>query len=822
MKNSSRREFLKTSLLGSAAVVGSVNTLNAVDMASGPILDESQKYSASHFGAFKAHTKGGQFTGVSDFVDDKFATPMIQALPSRTYSPTRVKYPYVREGYLKNGHKSDTSKRGSEKFIRVSWDEALDLVAKEVMRVQNTYGYKSIYAGSYGWFCVGKLNNPQRLMNRMMKIAGGYVGRTGDYSTGAAQVIMPHVLGTNEVYEQQTSWDMVLKHAKNVVFWGADPMTTNQIAWEIPAHEAYGYMNELKKLSDAKKINVMSVDPVANDTQRYFEGEHIRIRPNTDVAMMLGMAHHLYATKMYDQEFIKKYTVGFKQFEQYLTGATDNTPKTPEWAERICGVSANTIRKFAEKLMKERSILMAGWATQRADHGEQFHWMMVTLCAMIGQIGLPGGGFGFSYHYAGGGTPTADAPGLTGISTNIVSDKEGPWTKYKPFNVPAAKAFDMIANPGKKIQFNGKEIIYPDIKMIYWAGGNPMHHHQDRNAMLKAWKKLETVIVHEPHWTSTARMADIILPTTTEIERNDIERIGDYSSTHFLALQKAVEPVGESKDDFEICREICKRWGYEKEFAENKTPMQWLEQFYSDALAQGVEKNISIPKFNEFWKMGYVKFETPQSAKEYVRHADFRENPMLNPLGTPSGKIEIFSKVVDGFKYEDCKGHPMWFEPAEWLGSRKAKKSSLHLLSPHPKYRLHSQLSNTWIRDLYEVNGREPIWIHPEDAKKRGIKNGDFVRVFNERGSTLAGAIVTNATSEGVLRMCEGGWYDPMEPGKIGTMCKHGDVNQLTIDKGTSSLAQANIANTALAEIEKYTGTIPEITVFEEPKTARK
>ena len=268
MKNSSRREFLKTSLLGSAAVVSSVNTLNAVDMASGPILDESQKYSASHFGAFKAHTKGGQFTGVSDFVDDKFATPMIQALPSRTYSPTRVKYPYVREGYLKNGHKSDTSKRGSEKFIRVSWDEALDLVAKEVMRVQNTYGYKSIYAGSYGWFCVGKLNNPQRLMNRMMKIAGGYVGRTGDYSTGAAQVIMPHVLGTNEVYEQQTSWDMVLKHAKNVVFWGADPMTTNQIAWEIPAHEAYGYMNELKKLSEAKKINVMSVDPVANDTQR--------------------------------------------------------------------------------------------------------------------------------------------------------------------------------------------------------------------------------------------------------------------------------------------------------------------------------------------------------------------------------------------------------------------------------------------------------------------------------------------------------------------------------------------------------------------------
>ncbi len=822
MKNSSRRDFLKTSMLGSMAVAGGVSSLKAIDFASAPILEENYQFSATHFGAFKSHIKGSQFIGVKDFVDDAFPTPMLQAIPSRTYAPTRVKYPYVREGYLKHGYKSDPSKRGSEKFIRVSWDEALDLVAKEIMRVQKNYGYKSIYAGSYGWFCVGKLNNPQRLMNRMMKIAGGYVGRTGDYSTAAAQVIMPHVLGTNEVYEQQTSWEMVLKQAKNVVFWGADPMVTNQIAWEIPAHETYSYLAELKKLSDAKTINVISVDPIANDTQRYFKGEHIRIRPNTDVAMMLGMAYHLYTTDLYDKEFIKKYTVGFKHFVPYLMGETDKTPKTPQWAEKICGISANTIKQFAEKLMKERSLLMAGWSTQRADHGEQFHWMMVTLCAMIGQIGLAGGGFGFSYHYAGGGVPTADAPGLTGISTNINSDKQGPWTQYKPFNIPAAKMIDMISNPGKKIAFNGKEITYPTIKMVYWAGGNPFHHHQDRNNMLKAWQKLETVIVHEPFWTATARMADIILPTTTEIERNDIERIGDYSSTHFLALHKAIEPVGESKDDFEICREICKRWGYEKEFSDNKTPMEWLKQFYNEAISQGAEKNITLPKFDDFWKEGYVKFQTPQTAKEYVRHADFRENPMLNPLGTPSGKIEIFSKVVDGFGYEDCKGHPMWFEPMEWLGSAKAKKTSLHLLSPHPKYRLHSQLSNTWLRDLYEVNEREPVWIHPNDAKKRGIKNGDIVKIYNTRGSTLAGAILTDAILEGVLRMCEGGWYDPLEPGKVGTMCKHGDVNQLTIDKGTSSLAQGNISNTALVEIEKYTGVIPSISVFEEPKTGVK
>lgn len=814
----SRRKFLKQSTVGAGALLASQG-LNAVPFISGSIADNSKKYNGTHFGPFQANIKGGHFTSVEPFKDDAFVSPMIQAIPARTYSPTRVKYPYVREGYLKNRHNSDTSKRGSEKFVRVTWDEALDLVADEIKRVQEKHGYKSIYAGSYGWYCVGRLHNPQRVMNRMMKIAGGYVGRTGDYSTAASQVILPHVLGTNEVYEQQTSWELVLKNAKNVIFWGADPMITNQIAWEIPAHEGFTYMKQLKELADKKQINVISVDPIANDTQRYFEGQHIRVNPNTDVAMMIGMAYYLYAEKLYDEKFVKKYTVGFNKFVDYMMGKTDGIKKTPEWAEKICGVNADIIKKFAKKIRLEKTMIMSGWAGQRADHGEQFHWMTVTLSAMLGQIGEAGTGFGFSYHYANGGVPTASAPGLPGISTTINSEKDGPWKNYKPFNIPVARVVDMLENPGKIINFNGKKITFPDTKLIYWAGGNPFHHHQDRNRMIEAWKKVETFIVNEPFWTYTARMADIVLPATTEIERNDIERIGDYSATHFLAIQKAIEPVGESKDDFEICREICKRWGYEKEFTDGKTQNEWIESFYKEAISQATVKNIPLPSFKEFWKQGFVKFETPQSSKEFIRHSDFRKNPMINPLGTPSGKIEIFSRVVDGFGYKNCKGHPMWMEPTEWLGSKAVKETPLHLVSPHPKYRLHSQLNNTWLKDLYEIKGREPIWLNPKDAKKRGIKNGDVVKVYNKRGSTLAGAIVTEATSPNVVRMCEGAWFDPLEPGKIGSMCKHGDVNQLTIDKGTSDLAQGNIANTALVEIEKYTGELPEITVFKSPKT---
>ena len=221
--------------------------------------------------------------------------------------------------------------------------------------------------------------------------------------------------------------------------------------------------------------------------------------------------------------------------------------------------------------------------------------------------------------------------------------------------------------------------------------------------------------------------------------------------------------------------------------------------------------------FKEFWEKGFVKFETPESAKKFVKHGKFRQNPVVNRLGTPSGKIEIFSKKIAGYNYKECKGHPMWFEPMEWLGSSVAKEFPLNLVSPHPKYRLHSQLNNTWIRDLEEVDGREPIWMHPKDAAKRGIQNGDIVRVFNKRGQVLAGAVVTEAVMQGVVRMQEGAWYDPAEPGKAGTLCRHGDVNVLIPDVGTSELAQGNQA-TALVEIEKFKGEVPEIGIFKAPK----
>jgi len=813
-----RRKFLKASVIGTG--VG-MNSLNAGSLISGPVLDKATpKTSATHFGTFSTETIGGQFTDLKPHGDDEFPTPMLQAVPDRTYTATRVKYPYVREGYLKNGRNSDTSKRGQEKFVRVDWDTALDLIAKELKYNYETFGDKSVYAGSYGWDCVGKLNVPATLLQRALTLAGGYVGKVADYSTAAAQTILPHVIGGIDVYQKQTTYPSIIENAKNVVFWGVDPMMHLQVGWASVAHEFYTYAKQWKQEAQKKVIKFYSIDPAVNDTALYFGAKMISPRPNTDVAMILAMCHTLYKSEMYDKEFIEKYTVGFDKFIDYVMGKEDGVEKTPEWAEKICGVEANTIAHFAKTLSKERTFIMGGWAIQRADHGEQMPWAIVTLSCMLGHIGLPGGGFGFGYHEGSGGSPKYQSPGLTGISSTISAD--GPWKGRTQVNIPVARVVDMLNNPGHTIDFNGKKVTYPTIKMIYWAGGNPFHHHQDRNRMIEAWKKVNTVVVNEIWWTATARMADIILPAATEIERNDIEVNGDYSKMGFIAMQKAIDPVGESKSDFDIFKELSKRFGKGELFTEGKsTDIEWVEHFYNLAKKQAEDSKLPVqmPDFKTFWDKGYIKFPDPTEEDKYwVKMGDFRTNPLKNRLGTKSGKIEIFCDAIDKMNYDDCKGHVTWFEPIEWLGSKKTEKYPLHFLSPHPKYRLHSQLNNTWLRNLYEIKEREPIWINKQDAQKRGIKEGDVVRVFNDRGAVLAGAIVTDAIMPGVIRMYEGAWFDPMEPGVAGSLCKHGDVNMVTLDKGTSKLAQGPSANTALVEIEKYRGELPKITVFNTPK----
>lgn len=809
----SRRDFLK-----GATALGAFGLFAPALLRSGAVhaaMADGSVLTGSHWGAFHAIVKDGRFADIKAWEGDPHPSKQLPGILDSVYSPSRIKYPMVRRAYLEGGPGASVETRGQDDFVRVSWDKALDLVATELKRVKDTYGPTGIYGGSYGWKSPGRLHNCQSLMRRMLNVGleGSFVNGTGDYSTAASQVVMPHVMGTLEVYEQQTVWPVLIENTDTLVFWGADPINTNQISWLVGDHGNYPYFEEFKKTG--KKVIV--IDPFRTETVDFFGADWIAIKPQTDVAMMLGVAHTIYSEGLHDEDFLDEYTAGFDKFLPYLTGEKDGVAKTAEWAADICEVPADTIKELARLFTSTTTMLSSGWSLQRMHHGEQAHWMLVTLASMIGQIGLPGGGFGLSYHYANGGTPSANSPVLPGISDGGAAVDGAAWlTQAGAASIPVARVVDMLENPGAEFDFNGKKNTYPDVKLAYWVGGNPFVHHQDRNRMVKAFRKLDTFIVHDFQWTPTARHADIVLPATTSYERNDIEHIGDYSVRAILAMKKAIDPVFEARNDFDIFVDLAERLGAKDAFTEGKDEMGWIKSFYDDAAKQGESKNISMPDFDSFWDAGIAEFEVTDG-KDFVRYADFREDPLLEPLGTPSGKIEIYSKNIEKMGYDDCPPHPMWIEPLERIDGPNAKYP-LHVDTKHPEYRLHSQLCGTINRDKYAVADREPCWINPEDAKARGIADGDVVRVFNDRGQTLAGAVVTDAMRKGVIRVQEGGWFDPVEPGKVGSLDAYGDINTLTPDLGTSKLAQGNCGHTVIGDVEKFTGELPEVKVFSTPK----
>lgn len=801
-----RRDFLKGAVVSAATV----SNLNSFEVISNSFLnEEGLKMNASHFGAFYARTKNDRFESVTEFEGDFYPSPLTQGILARNYDKTRIKNPCVRKSFLEKGYQNDRSLRGKEEFVEVSWEIALDLVANELKRVYREYGKDAIYGGNFGWHCVGIVNNPERLLKRMLNTAGGFTDKTLSYSRHAIRSISPYIT-LDESSTPQTSWDNVLKDSKVVVFWANDPINTNQVSRLVPDHESYIYMQKLKARNDIKKI---VIDPVYNNTANYFNADFVAINPNTDVALMLGIIHYLLSNNLHNQEFLDKYTYGFNEFKDYVFGKTyDYVEKTPVWASKITGISVLEIENLAKLFSQNQTMLMPGWSMQRAYQGEQAVWMLLTLAAVLGQIGTKGGGYGFCYGYSEGGCPSSigtNSPNVKKIP--LKSSFEGEWNGRVNLQIPVSRIVECLNNPGKTIKFQCGEVTYPELKLCYWAGGNPFVHHQDTNAMIKAWENFETFIVNECFWTPTAKMADIVLPATTEQERDDITV--SFTNKFIYAMKKTAPAYANSKDDYYIFAEILKRFGRDKyeAFTENRSNLEWVKYLYNDSKQKAELSGVLMLSFDEFWKAGFIKFQTPEKSHNYIKLGSFINDPIKNPLKTQSGKIQIKSPLIEKQNPKNCRGIPSWFEPSEYLGSKKTSSFPLNLITPHPKYRLHSQLNNTWMRNLEEIGGREPIWINPIDAKKRGLKTGDIVRVFNDRGEILAGVIVTNFIKEKVVRMQEGAWLD-LQNG----ICIHGSVNMLISNEATSEFSQGNVAST-LVEVEKLSDEIPKIATFTKP-----
>jgi biotin/methionine sulfoxide reductase len=380
--------------------------------------------------------------------------------------------------------------------------------------------------------------------------------------------------------------------------------------------------------------------------------------------------------------------------------------------------------------------------------------------------------------------------------------------------IPAARITDCLLDPGGTYDYNGKTGTYPDIRLVYWAGGNPFHHHQDLNRLRRAWQRPQTIIVHEPWWTATARHADIVLPATTTLERNDVG--GSSRDPFILAMHRAIDPVGDARNDFDIFRALARRLGYETSFTNDRDEMGWCQWVYDQVRASATAKGVALPGFQQFWAEGFVELPPPE--RDYVLFEDFRRDPERHPLKTPSGRIEIVSDAVAGFDYADCPPHPAWLPPAEWLGSASAQRWPMHLVTHQPASRLHSQMDPGPVSRGQKVKGREPVRINPQDATGRGIGDGDVVRLFNARGACLAGAIIDADVMPGVVVMATGAWFDPADA--AGAPERHGNPNVLTLDIGTSPLAQGTSALTALVEIERWDAAAPAVRAFAPPQLA--
>jgi len=747
--------------------------------------------SLCHWGAFVADVEHGRLVAARPWAAGGADPDMIGALPEWVYSKQRVMQPHVRESWLadqsgsngtgsngtgSNGAGSNGSGRGVDRMVPVDWDTALELVANELRRVRDSHGHDSIFAGSYGWSSAGRLHHARSQLRRFFGAFGGFTDQVGNYSWGAAAVILPHVLGDHSaVSAAATSWKSISGNTDLfIAFGGLNPKN-----WRVTSGGA-GFHHMRQHVQDAydRGTQFVVISPVSDDIPCGIDATWIAPRPGTDTAIMLGMCHELLQRGRADKDFLARYCVGSDALLAYLDGEDDNTVKSLAWAAQIADVPLAMLSELAERCMTGRVMLSASWSLQRAHHGEQTYWTLIALAAMLGQIGLPGGGFTFGYGSLNGVGEHA-RKGLV-PHLPLLGNQAGA-------SIPVARVADMLEHPGKTLRFNGTEITFPDTRLIYWAGGNPFHHAQDLFRLQRLWSTVDTVIVHEQFWTATARRADIVLPATTSLERNDIG--GSSRDPHVFYMPALIKPLGESRNDVDIFRQLATLLGFDDQFSVGRNETDWLRWLWRQSEREARRQGLDAPDFDSLVSMNV--WQVPVPDRPEVLLEDFRNDPVANPLPTPSGRIEIGSQAIASFGYADVPGHPVWRAPSEWLGN--AARDELALLSRQPEKFLHSQLAQTSLAG----SGPPQVLVHPMDAHDRDLQDQCEVRVVSRRGACLALLRTSHVCRRGIAVMQTGPWFVGASDG----FDAGGNPNSLTPDLATSALSQAPAAQTCLVRL---------------------
>ncbi len=756
------------------------------------------KRHSSHWGVFDGHWLGDALC-VRPYAGDPDPNPLIDNFPGAVRHAARIAEPVVRRGWLEHGPGPD-SRRGKDEFVRVPWNQVLDILARDLQRVKKEYGTAGIFGGSYGWASAGRFHHAQSQLHRFLNCAlGGYVRSVHSYSSGAAQVVLPHVLGDfDDLTLRNVTWDQVVEHTDVVLAFGGMALKNSRVAaGGVARHIERSAMAEATR----RGCRFYNLGPIKGDLPEEAHPAWIPVIPGTDVAFMLAVAHTLVERDLHDKPFINRYCDGWEVFRGYLMGESDGIAKDAKWAAPISGISARDIIDLALSLVGRRVLITVAHSLQRAQHGEQPVWMGVVLAALLGQPGLPGGG----YNYALG---SIAKYGRRRNAVPVAALPQG--VNHELAFIPCARVADMLLQPGEKFNYNGSTLTYPHVRFAYWVGGSPFHHHQDLGRLTEAIQRLETFVVHDFAWTATAKHADIVLPCTMTLEREDVG--GTPTDPILVAMQRIVEPIGEARDDYDIFCDLAQRMGCWSQFSEERSSNEWLRALYSVTEQRLGALGMPAPDFEEFWKLGELTL--PQGPDSGGKLRSFRENSVASPLPTKSGRIQLASENIASFGYADCPGHPAWIPSTE----PATAEYPLYLIANQPSTRLHSQLDFGGHSLAQKRGGREVCRLHGNTARARGIADGDIVRIYSPRGSCLASARLSADLREDVIRLPTGAWYDPDRDERGLPMCVHGNPNVLTRDVGTSSLAQGCIGQLTAVQVERYLGPLRPVWAHTPPK----
>ncbi|MEV4419779.1 molybdopterin-dependent oxidoreductase [Patulibacter sp. NPDC049589] len=769
---------------------------------SGPVPGLRRFASSAHWGTYVASVDAdGALVDVRAHEDDPDAAPAIGNVLGSQRARSRVTRPAVRRRWLELGPGAD-DRRGDpdDAYVEVDWDTALDLLARELDRVRTEHGNAAIFGGSYGWSSAGRFHHAQSQLHRFLNRIGGYTRSLNDYSRGASLVLLPHLIGPRTMHELRTrpvSWDAIAEHTELLVTFGG---LRRSNSWVVPGgHDRHVGSGFARRAGASTRI--VSLAPAGGDVFGELDHEWIPMMPGTDAAVMLALIHVLVVEGLADDAFLERHTVGAAQVRAYVLGESDGVRKTPEWAQEISRVPADRIRALAREMAASRTLVNVVYAAQRGEHGEQPVFGGLTLAAFLGQLGLPGGGFSHGYGSIGDyGVGTAHVP------APVFPQGRNPIDSA----IPCARISDLLLRPGQDYPYDGATHRYPDVRLAYWAGGNPFHHHQNLRRLRRAFASLETFVVHETHWTATAKHADIVLPVATTLERDDL--VAGPGDATLRASYKAVEPPGDAREEFAVLSDLARRLGADHD--EGLDSAGWLRRLYEEwRAAPGAPP---APDFDAFWADGEVPL--PQVPYEDTVFRAFRADPDARPLDTPTGRIELYKEAFAAWGRPDVPPHVAWLERTQWWGSPLAREFDLHLVCNQPSHRLHSQQDMGAASQATKVAGREPIRLHPDDARDRGLVAGDVVRVTSPQGSLLAGVLVGEDLMRGVAQMHTGAWFDGSAP-KIAD-CVSGNVNVLTRDAGTSALAQASDGANVLVKVERHDGPIPPLRAYDPPRFA--